>query len=195
MAGSDAEDSATAGEPTLQSGDKFGRAAHKKKKTVSAVSTSRPSPLFKDPRDPNIYTPNPKVRFVMTTTTRRLVMEASNNLNDVDGRMELDTHTDTCVAGSNCVVLDLTGKVAKVSPFCEDDSTTNTFDDIPIATVATAYDCPFTGRTYILVINEALYFGDKMTHSLLCPNQPEPMESKLMIVPDNMIPRRHTACT
>ena len=83
-------------------------------------------------------------------------MEASNNLNDVDGRMELDTHTETCVAGSNCVVLDLTGKVAKVSPFCEDDSTTNTFDDIPIATVATAYDCPFTGRAYILVINEAL---------------------------------------
>ena len=107
----------------------------------------------------------------MATTTRRLVMEASNNLHDVDSRMELDTHADTCVAGSNCVVLDLTGKVAKVSPFCEDDSTSTTFDDIPIATVATAYHCPLTGKTYILVINESLYFGDKMTHSLLCPNQ------------------------
>ena len=44
-------------------------------------------------------------------------------------------------------------------------------EDIPIVTVATAYDCPTTGRVFVLVINEALYFGDKMQHSLLCPNQ------------------------
>jgi hypothetical protein len=43
--------------------------------------------------------------------------------------------------------------------------------EIPIATVATAYDCPFTGKVYVLVLNEVLYFGDKMNHTLLCPNQ------------------------
>jgi hypothetical protein len=43
--------------------------------------------------------------------------------------------------------------------------------DVPVATVATAYDCPTTGKTHILVINEALYFGDKMSNTLLCPNQ------------------------
>jgi hypothetical protein len=43
--------------------------------------------------------------------------------------------------------------------------------DVPIATVATAYDCPMTGRTYALVINEAIYLGEKMEHTLLCPNQ------------------------
>jgi hypothetical protein len=43
--------------------------------------------------------------------------------------------------------------------------------DIPITSVATAWDHPETGETYILVINEALYFGDRMNHSLICPNQ------------------------
>jgi hypothetical protein len=83
--------------------------------------------------------------------------------------VELDTHADTCVAGSNTVVLDLTGKSVSVSPFCE--TAYDSIEDVPIATVATAYDCPLTGRVYVLVINEALYFGDQMHHTLLCPNQ------------------------
>jgi hypothetical protein len=73
------------------------------------------------------------------------------------------------VAGSNTVVLDLTGKVVSVSPFC--DSEYQSIEDVPVATVATAYDCPVTGKVHILVINEALYFGEKMKNTLLCPNQ------------------------
>ena len=76
-----------------------------------------------------------------------------------EGRTELDTHADTCVAGSNTVVLDLTGKTVSVPPFCEAEF--DSMKDVPIATVATAYDCPMTGRTYVLVINEAIYLGEK----------------------------------
>ena len=83
--------------------------------------------------------------------------------------MELDTHADTCVAGANTTVLDLTGKTVSVTPFCESEY--EAIDEIPVATVATAYDCPATGKVYVLVINEALYFGARMNHSLLCPNQ------------------------
>ncbi len=54
----------------------------------------------------------------------------------------------------NTVVLDLTGKVVSVSPFC--DTEYQSIEDVPVATVATAYDCPITGKVYILVINEAL---------------------------------------
>jgi len=43
--------------------------------------------------------------------------------------------------------------------------------NIPIACVATAWDNRVDGSTYILIINEALYFGDRMPYSLLCPNQ------------------------
>jgi len=42
--------------------------------------------------------------------------------------------------------------------------------DIPIATVATAWEDPKTGKVTILVINEALYLGDRLGHTLLCPN-------------------------
>jgi hypothetical protein len=37
--------------------------------------------------------------------------------------------------------------------------------------VATAWDDPAAGEVIVLYINEALYFGDKMSHTLLCPNQ------------------------
>jgi hypothetical protein len=34
-----------------------------------------------------------------------------------------------------------------------------------------AYDCPDSGQVFILIFNEALYFGERMAHTLLCPNQ------------------------
>ncbi len=37
--------------------------------------------------------------------------------------------------------------------------------------VATAYDCPSLGATYALIINEAHYFGDSLSFSLLSPVQ------------------------
>ena len=42
---------------------------------------------------------------------------------------------------------------------------------MPIATVATVWSDPLTGRGYVLVIHEALYFGRSMNHSLINPNQ------------------------
>ena len=35
----------------------------------------------------------------------------------------------------------------------------------------TAYDDDATGQTYILVFHEALYYGNKLDHSLINPNQ------------------------
>ena len=96
-------------------------------------------------------------------------MEAKIEDINSEGRLELDTHADTCVAGANTVVLDLTGKHVSVTPFCEEEY--EPMNEIPIATVATAYDCPDTGRVWVLIINEALYFGSKMANTLLCPNQ------------------------
>ncbi|KAI2496583.1 Reverse transcriptase (RNA-dependent DNA polymerase) [Fragilaria crotonensis] len=79
----------------------------------------------------------------------------------------MDSHADTCVAGSNCVVLEYTGRSAEVEAYSPDYPS----KQIPIATVATAYDCPTSGATYVIIINEALYFGDSLPFSLLSPNQ------------------------
>ena len=43
--------------------------------------------------------------------------------------------------------------------------------DVPIVTGATAYDDPISGRTFILLFNESLYYGSCMDHSLFNPNQ------------------------
>lgn len=85
-----------------------------------------------------------------------------------EGRMELDSHADTIVGGSNCVVIETTGRNVSVLPYNDEYES---IDNIPIATIATAYDCPLSGQVYILVFNEALYFGERMKHTLLCPNQ------------------------
>jgi hypothetical protein len=42
--------------------------------------------------------------------------------------------------------------------------------DIPIVKAAVAYDDPNTGETYVIIINQALYFGEQLTHILLNPN-------------------------
>jgi hypothetical protein len=44
-------------------------------------------------------------------------------------------------------------------------------NNIPIVTAATAVDGPKTGVITILVFGQAIYMGDKVKSTLLCPNQ------------------------
>ena len=44
-------------------------------------------------------------------------------------------------------------------------------NDVPIVSGATAWYDLASGKTYIIVINEALYYGTKLDHSLVNPNQ------------------------
>ena len=81
---------------------------------------------------------------------------------------ELDSHADTMVSGSNCVLLSSTGETAMVHSFLDERKP---FDDIVIGMTATAWVNPGMGETFILVFPESLYFGDKLGHSLVCPNQ------------------------
>ena len=83
-------------------------------------------------------------------------------------RTALDSHADTSCAGSNMAVLELTGEKVNVTPFSEHYSAVT---DVPIATVATVWEDPRNGELWLLVIHEALFFGSKLTDSLLCPNQ------------------------
>ena len=53
--------------------------------------------------------------------------------------------------------------------------------NIPIVKAITAYDCPTTGATYILVLGQSLYLGDSVDCTLLCPNQ---LRSNGVIVDD-----------
>lgn len=43
--------------------------------------------------------------------------------------------------------------------------------NIPIVSAAIAYDDAVTGETYMVIINQALYFGHHLENILLSPNQ------------------------
>ena len=113
---------------------------------------------------------------LLTSSDRRVATArstaSSRGLRNADSRVygycELDSHADTIVAGSNCVVLQYTGQECDVSPFSDDFKPVK---GVPIAHVATAWQSPVSGQTYILVFNEALWMGTTMDHTLLNPNQ------------------------
>jgi hypothetical protein len=99
------------------------------------------------------------------TADLRRIFKVRRDLN----QSELDSHADTCVAGANTRVTDYADTKVSVSPFSD---SYESIKDIPIATVATAWDDPETGEVIVLYIHEALYLGDRMlSHTLLCPKQ------------------------
>ena len=108
----------------------------------------------------------------MKSTPRRASAASTaknNKIKDsiVHGKCELDSHADTIVAGSNCILINYTGQVCDVSPYSDEYAPVS---DVPIVKAATAWQSPHTGQTYILIFNEALWMGDSLDHSLINPN-------------------------
>ena len=69
----------------------------------------------------------------------------------------------------NFALLSYTGCVCDVTLYNADHG--HCEKNVPIVTGATSYTCQKTGQTYILVINEGLWFGPKLSHTLLNQNQ------------------------
>ena len=65
-------------------------------------------------------------------------------------------------------VLELTGEKVNVYPFSEN---LPAVQEVPITMVLTIWESHMDGQIWMLVIHEALYFGDRLKESLLCPNQ------------------------
>ena len=94
------------------------------------------------------------------------VFTASPNQGVFDGRVELDTHTDTFVAGRNCLLMNYTERVYDVIPYSGNYEPKT---GIPIVQAATGYTAA-NGQRSILIFNEALWLPD-MENSLMNPNQ------------------------
>ena len=82
--------------------------------------------------------------------------------------MELDSHSDTIVYGSNCIVRHFTGKECDVTLY---NDAYDTIKLVPIVQAATAYNNTDTGETTILIINESTWMGKNMDHTLVNSNQ------------------------
>ena len=81
---------------------------------------------------------------------------------------ELDTHADTCCAGANWTILELTGEVCEVTPFLD---SYHPKQQVPLARCATVWTDPDTSTEYLLVCDQMLWFGDALRNSLINPNQ------------------------
>ena len=82
------------------------------------------------------------------------------------GRTELNSHVDTTVAGTNCMVMHYTERSCDAAHFSD---TYEPMTNIPIITAATGFTST-TWRQYMLVFNESLYIKD-MDDTLINPNQ------------------------
>jgi hypothetical protein len=87
---------------------------------------------------------------------------------DIIGKNEIDNHADTICAGSNWIVLEFTGEYCNVSPFSTEYEP---LENVPIAQCATVYTYDSTGTTVLLIADQVLWFGNKMTTSLINPHQ------------------------
>jgi len=110
--------------------------------------------------------------YKITTSNRRLIKQVKKHKARSDRFIdplpcEIDNHADTTCFGKNFRVFLFTSEVCSVSPYLSEYDSIN---DIPICTAATAVDLD-TGETIILEFGQGLWFGDRMTHSLINPNQ------------------------
>ena len=104
-------------------------------------------------------------RHLETTKTGKSWTDPSANTRADN---ECDTNADTCCLGRNFIVLNPTFRTADVYAY---DTSIKPIENVPIVSGATACDDPVTEKTYILVFHEALYYGERLDHSLINPNQ------------------------
>ena len=84
-----------------------------------------------------------------------------------EARAEMDTHADTCCLGANFTPLVFTGQTVDVSPFSDHYEATK---NVPVCSAATVVTTD-NGIDYILIVHQALWFGNSLPNSLLNPNQ------------------------
>ena len=100
----------------------------------------------------------------MHKTTREDNFEAEENTIGIN---ECDTDADTCCLGKNFLIYSHTNRSAEVYSY---DKTIPP-KIIPIVTGATCYDNRQTGETVILLFHESLFYGTRLDHTLINPNQ------------------------
>ena len=80
----------------------------------------------------------------------------------------MDSNADTCFLSTNFIVVNMKERENGLY-LC--DNAYESMYNVPIVTCASTYMDRNTGIFFITVINEALYYGNKLGHYLISPNQ------------------------
>lgn len=94
------------------------------------------------------------------------VFSSNKDVAVFNGRVELDSHADTFVAGRNCLLMNYTERVCDVMPYSDDYDAKVA---VPIVKAATGFTSS-NGMRYILIFNEAIWMPN-LENSLVNPNQ------------------------
>jgi hypothetical protein len=82
-------------------------------------------------------------------------------------RAKLDSHANTCGVKNVAIVKEFHGN-GEVSGFA---NSMEPLGENLIVKPAIAYDCPMTVEIVVLIINEAMYFGEHLSYAVIYPNQ------------------------
>ena len=77
----------------------------------------------------------------------------------------MDSHANWWVLSDECTVVNEYKQRIEVAGF---SSEVGTLPKVPIVDAAMAYDCPYSGNVYILIVRKALWVPS-MSHNLACP--------------------------
>jgi hypothetical protein len=78
---------------------------------------------------------------------------------------ELDSHANMVVVGKHSTIIARTGRNAEVQAFSNE---CNSLQQVPIVDAAIAYDCKKSGKTFVLIMKNALYIPS-MERNLIPP--------------------------
>ncbi|KAG7369925.1 reverse transcriptase RNA-dependent DNA polymerase [Nitzschia inconspicua] len=112
----------------------------------------------------------------MTVMSRRIISgairtPAAADITTVPGTLacnELDTHADTCCGGPNWSVMEISNEICEVTPFLD---TYESVKAVPVVRMSTVWSDPDSSEDYLLVMDQCLWFGQLLKHSLINPNQ------------------------
>ena len=80
-------------------------------------------------------------------------------------RTELDSHADSPVVGTNARIIKYMNREVTVSGFSD---TLGNISKVPVVQAAVIYDCEYSGKSYVIYINNALFIKS-MTNNLIPP--------------------------
>ena len=88
----------------------------------------------------------------------------TDSVSYTDARTETDSHANMVVLGKHCFIFESSGKLCDVSGFSPSLGNVS----LPIVDAVIIYDDPYTSKSYLLMIRNALYVKD-MSHNLIPP--------------------------
>ena len=73
---------------------------------------------------------------------------------NMNATTDLDSHANMVVVGKQATIIQHSGRTVEVNAFAD---VCKKVENVPIVDAAVAYDCPYTMKTYILIMRNALY--------------------------------------